>query len=59
VDDKGALIFALEMEGKAYNLYRKLSAETSDSNARVVFEEMMGQEVKHIDYLKNLRQKFA
>ena len=59
VDDKGALNFALEMEGKAYNLYRKLSAETSDSNARVVFEEMMAQEVKHIDYLKDLRQKFA
>ena len=59
VDDKGALNFALEMEGKAYNLYRKLSGETSDSNTRVVFEEMMSQEVKHIDYLKNLRQKFA
>ena len=59
VDDKGALNFALEMEGKAYNLYRKLSAETADSNTRVVFEEMMAQEVKHMDYLKNLRQKFA
>ena len=59
IDDKGALQFALEMEGKAYNLYRKLSEETSDSNARVVFEEMMEQERKHIDYLKNLRQKFA
>jgi rubrerythrin len=59
VDDKGALNFALEMEGKAYNLYRKLSVETTDSNTRVVFEEMMAQEVKHIDYLKDLRQKFA
>ena len=59
VDDKGALNFALEMEGKAYNLYRNLSGKASDSNTRVVFEEMMAQEVKHIDYLKNLRQKFA
>jgi rubrerythrin len=59
VDDKGALNFALEMEGKAYNLYRRLSAGTSDSNTRVVFEEMMAQEVKHMDYLKELRQKFA
>jgi len=56
VDDKGALNFALEMEGKAYNLYRRLSGETSDSNTRVVFEEMMAQEIKHIDYLKGLRQ---
>ena len=59
VDDKGALNFALEMEGKAYNLYRKLSGDAADSNARVVFEEMMSQEVKHIEYLKDLRQKFA
>lgn len=59
VDDKGALNFALEMEGKAYNLYRKLSAEATDSNTQVVFQEMMAQEVKHMDYLKNLRQKFA
>jgi rubrerythrin len=59
VDDKGALQLALEMEGKAYNLYRRLSGETSDSNARVVFGEMMEQEVKHIDYLKTMRTKFA
>jgi rubrerythrin len=59
VDDKGALQFALEMEGKAYNLYRRLSGQPSDSNARVVFEEMMDQERKHINYLKSLRQKFA
>jgi rubrerythrin len=59
VDDKGALQFALEMEGKAYNLYRKLSGETADSNARVVFEEMMEQEIKHIDYLKRMRAEIA
>jgi len=59
VDDEWAMKFALEMEGKAYNLYRKLSAETPDSNARVVFQEMMGQELKHIDYLKNMMVKFA
>lgn len=59
VDDKGAIQLALEIEGKAYNLYRKLSEETSDNNARVVFQEMMEQEVKHIDYLKKMRPEFA
>jgi len=59
VDDKGALQMALEMEGKAYNLYRKLAGKASDSNAKVVFEEMMDQEVKHVEYLKNMRAKFA
>ena len=58
-DDRGALQLALEMEGKAYNLYRKLSGEASDNNARIVFKGMMEQEVQHIDYLKKLREKFA
>ncbi|MBI5025497.1 MAG: ferritin family protein [Nitrospirae bacterium] len=55
IDDMGALIMALEMEGKAYNLYRRLSRDTIDNNARVVFQEMMEQESKHIDYLKKVR----
>lgn len=59
VDDEGAMKLALEMEGKAYNLYRKLSEEASDSNARVVFKEMMEQEAKHIAYLKKMRAQFA
>jgi len=59
IDDMGALIFALEIEGKAYNLYRKLSESASDSNARVVFKEMMEQELKHVDYLKKLRIRLA
>jgi rubrerythrin len=58
-DDLGALETALEIEGKAYNLYRKLSENASDSNAMVVFKEMIQQELKHIDYLKKLRSKLA
>lgn len=54
-DDKGALELALEIEGKAYALYRKLSESAPDPNARAVFKEMMDQEMKHIDYLKKLR----
>ncbi|MDH4232954.1 MAG: ferritin family protein [Nitrospirota bacterium] len=54
-DDDGAMKLALEMEGKAYNLYRKLSEKAPDSNARVVFREMMEQELKHIEYLKKMR----
>ena len=55
VDDEDALRLALQIEGKAYNLYRKLSEKASDSNARVVFKEMMEQELKHIEYLKKMR----
>jgi rubrerythrin len=59
IDDLGALTWALEMEGKAYNLYRKMSEDAPDSNAAVVFKEMMGQELRHIDYLKKMRMKLA
>jgi rubrerythrin len=59
IDDSGALVMALEMEGKSYNLYRKLSENAPDSNAKVVFKEMMEQELKHIDYLKGMRTKLA
>ncbi len=59
IDDMGALIMALEIEGKAYNLYRNLSEKAADGNAKVVFGEMMGQELKHIDYLKEMRTRLA
>ena len=59
LDDMGALIMALEIEGKAYNLYRNLSEKAVDGNARVVFKEMMDMELDHISYLKNLRTKLA
>ena len=58
-DDEGAMRIALETEGKAYNLYRRLSEEAPDSNAKVVFKEMMEQELKHIDYLKKMGAKLA
>ena len=59
VDDSGALALALEMEGKAYTLYRRLSEKAPDLNARAVFKEMMEQELAHIDYLKGMRSKLA
>jgi rubrerythrin len=59
LDDMGAMIMALEMEGKAYNLYRNMSEKAADSNARVIFKEMMDMELEHIAYLKKLRTKLA
>ncbi|MBI5664659.1 MAG: hypothetical protein HZC49_06190 [Nitrospirae bacterium] len=58
-DEMGALTLAMEIEGKAYNLYRKLSQSASDANAQIVFREMMEQEVKHVEHLKKLRVKLA
>lgn len=58
-DDTEAYRIALEIEAKAYNLYRRLSAGAADGNARAVFSEMMAQEQQHIDYLKATRGKVA
>jgi len=58
-DDKGAVTLALEIEGKAFNLYRKLSEGAPDTNAKAVFKEMMEQELKHVDYLKKMRDRLA
>lgn len=58
-DDTEAYQIALDIEAKAYNLYRKLSAGAADGNARAVFNEMMEQEQKHLDFLKATRGKLA
>jgi rubrerythrin len=56
-DEQEALTLAMEIEGKAYNLYRKLSQKASDSNSKVVFKDMMEQEMRHIEYLKKKRNE--
>ncbi|HDH05788.1 MAG TPA: hypothetical protein ENH01_08755 [Nitrospirae bacterium] len=58
-DEMGTLTLAMEIEGKAYNLYLKLSRQAADTNTQVLFKEMMEQEAMHIGYLKELRVKLA
>lgn len=41
IGEKEALKLAMEIEGNAYNLYQRLSRNVSDTNAQVVFIEMM------------------
>ncbi|MCE5194416.1 MAG: hypothetical protein LLF28_03015 [Nitrospiraceae bacterium] len=59
IDENQTLNLALEIEGKAYNLYRKFSISAQDNNAKVVFKEMMAQEIKHIKYLNALKRKLS
>ncbi|MBI3592463.1 MAG: ferritin family protein [Nitrospirae bacterium] len=59
LDDTGAITMALEIEGKAYNLYHRLSKIAPDTNAKVVFKDMMEQEIKHIDHLKSMMLKLS
>lgn len=59
INDTGAMVLALEIEGKAYNLYRRLAEAVTDSNLKVFLNEMMEQELKHIDYLKKMKAGLA
>lgn len=56
-DEMGAITLALKIEARAHALYLQLSRSAEDSNAKMVFEEMIRQETKHVDYLKGLRKK--
>jgi rubrerythrin len=49
----------MEIEEKAYSLYQKLSQNARDTNARIVFKEMMEQEAKHVGYLRKLSLKLT
>lgn len=55
-DERDALGLAVTIEAKSYNLYKDLAARAVDSEAKVIFEEMMAQEAKHMNYLNSLKQ---
>jgi len=57
MDDRGAIQLALQVEGRAYNLYHGIAQTTEDVNARTVFEEMVAQEKKHVALLKEMEEK--
>jgi len=59
LDDDGAINFALKIEAKEYDLYRKLAAQSEDTNMKVLFEDLMTWEQRHIKYLKELKHKIT
>jgi rubrerythrin len=59
LDDAGTIAFALTVEAKEYALYKKLASQTTDTNMKVLFESLAEWEQRHIEYLKNLKQKIA
>ncbi len=54
-----ALALALGIEAKAYNFYKGLAAKAQDDQAKVIFEELMAQETKHMDQLNVMKKKIA
>ncbi|MDH4163158.1 MAG: ferritin family protein [Nitrospirota bacterium] len=58
-DEKDALTIALGIEAKAYNLYKGLAARAADREAKVIFEDMMSQETKHLDHLNKMKKALS
>jgi rubrerythrin len=55
-DQHDAISLAINIEAKAHELYRDLAKRAEDTETKVIFEEMMAQETKHIDHLTKLRK---
>jgi rubrerythrin len=55
IDDTEAIMLALELEVKTFDLYRRLSEKAKYSNAKAIFEEMKHEEERHIDSLRRLK----
>ena len=53
---KDALKVAFRIEGQAHGLYMKLAETATDPEVKVIFEEMVAQELKHVEYLKDLEK---
>ncbi len=58
-DEKDALSLALGIEARSHKLYKDLAARAKDSEAKVIFEEMMAQETKHLDHLNAMKKALA
>jgi rubrerythrin len=59
LDEADALKIAIKQEGEAYAFYVKAAKRMLDSNARVLFEHLAGEEQKHLDTLTKLLKQMA
>ena len=58
-NEKDALSLAVNIEAKAYNLYKGLAARAQDNAAKVIFEEMMAQETKHLEEVTAMKKRLS
>lgn len=59
LDETDAIKIAIRQEGEAYAFYVKAAKRMLDSNARVLFENLAGEEQKHLDNLTKLLKQMA
>jgi rubrerythrin len=59
LDEADAIKIAIKQEGEAYAFYTKAAKRMEDSNARVLFDNLAGEEKKHLDTLTKLLKQMA
>jgi len=58
-NEKDALSLAINIEAKAYNFYKGLAAKALDDQTKVIFEEMMAQETKHMEEITAMKKRLS
>jgi len=58
-NENDALSLAMNIEARSYNFYKGLAAKAPDSQTKVIFEEMMAQETKHMDEIKAMKKRLS
>jgi len=58
-NEKDALSLAITIEAKAYNFYKGLAAKAPDAQTKVIFEEMMAQETKHMEEINAMKKRLS
>jgi rubrerythrin len=58
-NEKDALSLAINIEAKAFNFYKGLAAKAPDTQTKVIFEEMMAQETKHMSELTAMEKRLS
>ena len=58
-NEKEALSLAITIEAKAYTFYKGLAAKAPDAQTKVIFEEMMAQETKHMEEINAMKKRLS
>ena len=56
---KDALSIAVNIEANAYIFYQDLAKRAADPAAKVIFEEMMAQETKHLEEVTAMKKRLS
>jgi rubrerythrin len=58
-NEKDALSLAATIEAKAYNMYKDLARKAKDAETKVIFEDMMDQETKHMNEISAMKKRLS